>query len=149
MPRIIQTPFLPADFADPTLQQVNQWKQSIEGAVNSLGGYAGPVSIQNDLGLNGNSITDSPSISVTKSVPTGTIGASGSAQVTCVWDTPFGDAQSYVPSVSILNSSTTTSGLYLHHIISVTSKQVVVLVVNGDSANSHVGTVFFTAKVQE
>lgn len=146
---LIRTPLTTRDFLDPTLQQVNQKNLAMENEVDRLGGFQGPVSIKNDIALNGNAVTNSPSISVTQSVATGTINASTSKQVKCTWATPFGNSVTYVPVVSVLDPSTTTNGLSVHHIISVTPQAVVALIVNNDAGGAHSGTVYFTAKVQE
>jgi len=72
-------------------------------------------------------------------VTTGAIGASASVQVTLTWGTAFADAN-YSVTASVVESTATTSTLRVHHIVSQSAAQVVVLVTNDDAGGAHTGT---------
>jgi len=74
-----------------------------------------------------------------KRLSTGSIAAASSSQVTLSWTTAFADA-SYTPSCLVVDSTTSTSTLRIHHAVSVSSSSVVLLVTNDDSAGAHAGT---------
>ena len=50
--KLIRTPFLITDLADPRLQNLNIWKQTIEDEVDRLGGFQNAVTMQKNI-ING------------------------------------------------------------------------------------------------
>ncbi len=82
-----------------------------------------------------------------QNVSTGSIAASGAADVTLTWTSAFADA-SYDPVCSVIGSQASNSDVRLHHIESLSASALVVRIVNDDSANAHTGTLVCTAMHQ-
>ena len=76
-----------------------------------------------------------------QSVSTGSIAGGASAAVTLTWATAFANA-SYTPICSLVEATTSTSTLRIHHIESFSATQVVVRVVNDDGAIAKTGTLY-------
>jgi Right handed beta helix region len=74
-------------------------------------------------------------------VLTGQLAPGTSAAVDLTWATPFADAN-YDPQCNVLDSTTGTAALRVHHIESITQYYVIVRVVNDDAANPHSGTLY-------
>lgn len=73
-------------------------------------------------------------------VTTGSISAGASAAVTITWGGSAFANTNYTVICSVLEATTSTSTLRVHHIESVTTTTVVVRVVNDDGVSAHTGT---------
>lgn len=82
-----------------------------------------------------------------QNVSTGSIAASGAADVTLTWTAAFADS-SYDPVCGIIGSQASNSDLRLHHLESISAGAVVARVINDDSSSAHTGTLVCTAMHQ-
>ena len=82
-----------------------------------------------------------------QNVSTGSIAASGAADVTLTWTSAFADAN-YDPVCSIIGSQASNSDLRLHHIESLSATALVARIINDDTTTAHTGTLVCTAMHQ-
>jgi hypothetical protein len=109
------------------------WTNTVEAARIDA---AGKLQLGLGLGVNAGGFKH-------QSVTTGAVAAATDAAVTLTWTTAFADAL-YEPQCSLLEATTSTVTLRLHHIESFAAASVVVRVVNDDPANPHTGTLYCT-----